>query len=294
MNSSFWLTEWNWQPGIIIGVIVIQIAYLYAIGPLREKYHLAPAVKNSQVVLFLVGVYVIFFALFSPLDKLGDSYLFSAHMVQHLLITVIGPPLMVLGIPSWLVTPLLRWRWVVQAGKFLLNPMVTFSLFNAAFWIWHAPPLFVAAIYNKPLHLLEHVIFMGTALLYWWPVFSSLSQEDYAAAVGITQGTDGAKAVYGWPRLPLVGQILYLFLGGMPTVLLGAGLTFTPPLYAPYIHGQHLWGLSPETDQQLGGLLMWVPGNILFIVYVSILFIRWMQAQDEQQRIREAELYADS
>src|SRR2546421_11176345 len=84
------------------------------------------------------------------------------------------------------------------------------------------------------------------------------------------------------------GQVLYLFLSGMPTVALGAGLTFFPPLYAPYLAAPRIWGLSPATDQQLGGLIMWVPGNIAYIFVVSILFIRWMQGQEAKQRAQEA------
>lgn len=273
LGLSFWLTQWNWQPTIIIGTIIIIGLYLYAVGPLREKYRLAPAVKTSQVVMFLLGVYAIFFALFSPIDKLGDTYLFSAHMVQHLFLTIVGPPLMVAGTPSWLIEPLLRKPLLLRAGKLLVNPFAAFFLFNAAFWIWHAPPLYDAALYDEQLHVMEHLIFIGTSVLFWWPVFSPMKE--------------------GLPPLNMGGQLLYIFLGGMPTVLLGAGLTFMQPLYTPYIHAPRVWGISPAFDQQLGGLIMWVPGNILFIIFASLLFIRWMQQQDELQRAREAELYAE-
>lgn len=272
-GPGFWLTQWNWQPTIIIGTIMIMVLYLYAVGPLREKYHLAPDIKTSKVVVFLLGVYIIFFALFSPIDKLGDTYLFSAHMVQHLMLTIIGPPLMVIGMPAWLIEPLLRKAVLLRIGKFLVNPLITFFLFNVAFWIWHAPPLYNAALYDERLHILEHMIFIGTSLLYWWPIFSPMKKD--------------------LPRLQIGGQMLYIFLGGMPAVLLGAGLTFTEPLYAPYIHAPRIWGISPVFDQQLGGLIMWVPGNILFIVYASLLFIRWMQEQDARQRAHEARLYAE-
>jgi cytochrome c oxidase assembly factor CtaG len=90
------------------------------------------------------------------------------------------------------------------------------------------------------------------------------------------------------------GQLIYIFLGGMPTILLGAGLTFTSPLYEPYIHAPRVWGISPATDQQLGGLIMWVPANIAYIIVASIFFIRWMMTQDEKQRAEEALLYGDA
>ncbi len=273
LGPNFWLTRWNWQPSIIIGTIVVMIGYLYAVGPLREKYHLAEDVKKSQVWMFLLGVYIIFFALFSPIDRIGDEYLFSVHMVQHLFLTIVAPPLMVLGTPDWLVKPLLRNRLILQIGRFLTNPLVAFFLFNANFWLWHAPPLYDATLVNEQLHILEHLSFIVLGYIYWWPVFSPLKE--------------------GWPRLPMGGQVLYIFLGGMPSVLLGAGLTFVPPLYLPYIYAPRLWGLSAATDQQLGGLIMWVPGNILYIIFASIIFIRWMQAQDEKQRAEEASMYEE-
>ena len=99
LGPSFWLTEWNTAPSLWVGTALVIAAYLYAIGPLRKKYHLADSVKRSQVVAFLLGVFIMFLALASPLDELGDEYLFSAHMVQHLLITVAGPPLLLVGTP---------------------------------------------------------------------------------------------------------------------------------------------------------------------------------------------------
>lgn len=273
LDLHFWLTQWNPAPSIYIGIALLIALYLYAVGPLRKKYQLADSVKRSQVVLFIVGMLVMFLALASPLDELGDEYLFSAHMVQHLLITLVAPPLLLLGTPGWLLHPLLRKRVLLGIGKVLTHPFVAFFLFNIDFWLWHAPPLYNATLSNENLHIFEHMLFIVTAVIYWWPVLSP------------------AKEL---PRLSLGGQVLYLFLSGMPSVALGAGLTFSPPLYAPYIQQPiRAWGISPVTDQQLGGLIMWVPVNIIVIVIVSILFIRWMQAQDENQRLQEAQMDAE-
>ncbi len=273
VGLNFWLTQWNWQPSIILGTIAIIGLYLYAVGPLRMKYQLADKVETWQVISFILGVNIIFLALFSALDALGDDYLFSAHMVQHLLLTMVGPPLMVLGTPGWLVKPVLRNPSIFKIAKFLTYPVVAFVLYNADFWLWHAPTLYDATLYNQNLHILEHLTFMIFAVIYWWPVLSN-SEE--------------------LPRLSIGGQVLYIFLSGMPMVALGAGLTFASPLYAPYIQAPRVWGLSPATDQQLGGLIMWVPSGLLNIAIISVLFIRWMQQQDAKQRTQEAILYADN
>src|SRR5437870_5016965 len=117
IGLNFWLTQWNWEPSIVIGTALIVGLYLYAIGPLRRRAFPTEQVKRSQVVCFLLGMFLMFLALVSPLDELGDSYLFSAHMVQHLFLTVVGPPLLLLGTPEWFVKPFLRNRVVFSIAK---------------------------------------------------------------------------------------------------------------------------------------------------------------------------------
>lgn len=270
IGLDFWLTHWNWEPSILIGTVLITGLYLYAIGPLRKSRYPNEQVKTGQIISFLSGVLIMFLALVSPLDELGDTYLFSAHMVQHLCLTIIGPPLLLLGTPEWLVKPVLKNEIVFNIAKVLTYPAVAFVLYNVDFWLWHAPPLYNATLENQNIHILEHLTFIIFGLLYWWPIFSP--SKDL-------------------PRLPLGGQILYLFLSGMPSVLLGAGLTFTSPLYAPYIAAPRIWGISAATDQQLGGLIMWVPVSIFYIFIMSVLFIRWMLQQEAEQQARELEGY---
>ncbi len=271
IGLDFWLTQWNWEPSIFLGTALITGLYLYAITALRKKYFPAEHVNRAQISAFLVGIFIMFLALVSPLDELGDSYLFSAHMVQHLCLTIIGPPLLLLGIPGWLLKPLLRSRVIFLIARILTYPAIAFFLYNADFWLWHAPPLYNATLENQSIHIFEHITFIVFGVINWWPIFSPLEE--------------------GLPRLSIGGQILYLFLSGMPTVALGAGLTFLPPLYAPYLSAPRIWGISPALDQQLGGLIMWIPGNLFYIIIVSILFIRWMQMQDAQQRSHEAKEY---
>ncbi len=267
VGLHFWLTEWNWQPSIIGGAILILALYTYAVGPFREKFYPSEAFSMWRAVAFQLGVILMFLSLFSALDELGDRYLFSAHMLQHLILTMVGPPLMLIGTPGWLIRPLLRNRIILKIGKVLTHPAVAFTLFNADLWLWHAPALYDATLFNENLHILEHLTFIIFGVIFWWPMFSPV-QEDL-------------------PRLSTGGQILYLFFGSMPMVLLGAGLTFAQPLYAPYVYAPRVWGLSPATDQQLGGLIMWVPVSLYMIAIMSILFIRWMQQQEREQYEKE-------
>jgi len=265
---TFWLTQWNLDPSILIATALIMGIYLYAVGLLRRPYKLIDGVTRRQVIFFYLGVLVIFFALVSPLDAIGDRYLFSVHMVQHLFLTMVGAPLLLIGTPGVLLKPLIRPRPIFLLAKFLTHPFMAFFLFNADFWLWHIPALYDATLTHEGIHILEHITFIVFGVISWWPVFSPLSED--------------------LPPLSTGGQVLYLFFSGMPVVALGAGLTFAGPLYAPYLEAPRLWGLSAATDQQLGGLIMWVPGNIIYIIIVSILFIRWMQKQEATQRAKEA------
>ena len=272
VGPDFWLTQWNLEPSILIGTALITGLYLYAIGPLRKRQFPNEQIMTGQTFAFLSGVLIMFLALVSPLDELGDSYLFSAHMVQHLCLTILGPPLLLLGTPEWMVKPVLQNKVIFKVAKVLTYPVVAFVLYNADFWLWHAPPLYNATLENQTIHILEHLTFIVFGLLYWWPIFSP--SKDL-------------------PRLTFGGQIFYLFVSGMPSVLLGAGLTFSPPLYAPYIAAPRIWGISAATDQQLGGLIMWVPVSIFYIVIMSVLFIRWMLQQEAKQQAKEAEEYGN-
>lgn len=269
IGLNFWLTQWNWDPSIVIGTALIVGLYLYAIGPLRKLHGFDPASKG-QIVAFMLGMGLMFLALVSPLDELGDSYLFSAHMVQHLFLTIVGPPLLLIGMPGWFIRPITRNKALFAILRFLTLPAVAFVIFNADFFLWHAPALYNATLENQNIHIFEHLTFIIFGLLFWWPIFSP--SKDL-------------------PRLSIGGQILYLFLSGMPVVLLGAGLTFVPPLYAPYMAAPRVWGISAATDQQLGGLIMWVPGNFIFIIIMSVLFLRWMQNKDKEQAASEREMW---
>jgi putative membrane protein len=262
IDLSFWLTEWNLAPSLLIGAVLVVGLYCYALGPYHRRYYPSTPLKRSQTVAFFAGVLIMLLALISPLDALGDDYLFSAHMLQHLCLTTFGPPLLLIGTPEWMLERLLNNRLLWRVLKVLTWAPLAFALYNADFLIWHIPPLYNATLENETIHIFEHVTFITLGVLSWWPILSPVSKL---------------------PRLSIGGQILYIFMNGMPAVLLGAGLTFMPPLYAPYLSAPIVWGISHSVDQQLGGLIMWVPVNIFYIIVMSALFIRWMQQQEAKQ-----------
>lgn len=256
---------WNLDPTVVVPLVALLAAHLYALGPLRRKLG-EVALSPAQIAYLTAGYVTLWFALISPLDALGDEYLFSAHMVQHMLISIVVPPLLLLGTPQWLQA------WVVEqirAGRVLRwigQPVVAFGIFNADLWLWHVPALYDATLSNDAIHAFEHLTFFAFGLLFWLPVLGP------------------ARIV---PRISKGFAIFYLFLACQPMVVLGALLTFAAqPLYAPYVAAPRVWGLSPLQDQQLGGLIMWLPTNIPYLLGITLLFFQWLAEQERTERKR--------
>jgi putative membrane protein len=209
------------------------------------------------VVAFYAGILVAAFALLSPLHVLGESYLLAAHMTQHLLITAAVPPLLLLGTPGWMLRPALRVGPVRRLAGALLTPIPAFLLFNAVFAIWHAPPLYQLAMVNPLAHAAEHTSLLLLALVTWWLVCGPLPE---------------------FPRLPHGAQVLYLFFQSLPPTILGAIIALAEvPIYPRYWAAPRLFGLSPLADQQLGGLIMWIPGALAYFVALSVVFFLWLE-----------------
>jgi putative membrane protein len=262
------LTTWNWDPSILIGMALFVGAYLGAIGPWRRRFRSSQPVKPAQAAWFLLGAFIIFFALVSPLDDLGDEYLFSAHMVQHVLVALIAPPLLLLGTPGWLLRPLLRYPAVAYVTRFLTMPLVGFVSFNVIFMIWHVPVLYEATLHSESIHILEHLLFMATGVLNWWPIVSPLPEM---------------------PRLPPLAQIVYLFLDGVPMTVLSGLIVFSSSvLYPTYAAAPRIIDLSAMADQQIAGLIMWMPGGMIYLVALSLVFFTWLSREERAEQTGDA------
>jgi putative membrane protein len=267
-DASPWFT-WNLDPILWLGIVGFVAAYFYAIGPLRRRYSLGPPATSRQIAYFLLGTITLAVALVSPLDFISDHYLFSAHMIQHMLLVVVAPPLWLLGTPGWLLAPLFRREPVRQFTRVITNPIVAFLALNVDLYLWHLPPLYSAALTNEALHIVEHLMYITLGVLFWWVVLSPVEEA---------------------PRVSRGVAIIYLFLACQPMVLLGALLTFAPaPVYAPYVAAPRITSLSPLTDQQLGGLIMWLPSNIPFLIALSVFFFTWVSEQDRAERLAAGE-----
>jgi putative membrane protein len=248
---------WVIEPPVTIGVIVLTAMYLYAVGPLRRRYDLAERVEPRQVAYFLLAMLTIFVSLQGPLHQLGDYYSLTMHMIQHLLVTLIMPPLLLKGTPAWLIEPLLRVRGVMPVARLLTSPFVAFAAFNVVFAVWHAPQFYQFALGNPQVHGVEHTLFMATAVLTWWPIYSPTPLL---------------------PRLNDPLQMLYLFFQSIIPTILGAIITFADIIIYPiYAAAPRVIGLSPADDQQAAGLIMWLGGASFVLFILTIRFFRWME-----------------
>jgi putative membrane protein len=230
-------------------------------------------VRGWEVGAFVAGWLALAVALVSPLHRLG-GILFSAHMAQHELLMAVAAPLLVLGRPLvpfvWALS--MTWRrtvgsWAAVAPvrgtwELLTLPLVAWTLHAAAIWLWHAPPLFEATLRSELIHTLQHLSFLGSGLLFWW---------------ALLRGREGRT---GRPV-----AVLYLFTTSLHTSLLGALLTFSARLWYPlYAPSAAAWGLTPLEDQQLAGLIMWVPAGLVYLIATLAISASWLKETERTEK----------
>lgn len=272
LTAGLWL-QWEGHWDALLGMALVLGAYLLGVGPLRERHNLADSVDSRQVATFTAGMMVVFFALTSPLHILSERFLFSMHMVQHVLLTLIAPPLLVLGTPAWLVRPMLRPNWAFRAARLLTHPIAAIALFNIIFSIWHIPALYNSSLNSEAFHALEHIMMVATAMLMWWPLASNMPEL---------------------PRLNYPLQLGYLFALSVAQIIVFAIITFAEePIYDFYVNAPRIWGLSPLLDQQLGGIIMKVGSGIYFLTLLIIIFFKWFNQEEAERKQESAEYYGN-
>ncbi len=260
------MTDWNLQPSLLLGITFLVGAYLAAIGPLRKNFPGAQPVSRARIASFLLGAFTIFLALVSPIDEIGDHYLFSVHMLQHLLLTLALPPLLLMGIPDWLLRPLLKISLVARLARFLTQPTIALALFNVVFAAYHIPTIYDFTLHNEPAHITAHLLLMVTATITWMPILSPLLEL---------------------PRLSYPLQIFYLFLEAIPPTVLASLITFAGDvIYPTYAAAPRVFGISALEDQQEAGLVMWIPGTFVYLFALTIIFFKWFggaQTAEQEQ-----------
>jgi putative membrane protein len=276
----WYLLAWRFEPIVAGGVAVAALAYLAAVGRVNARHPLnrLPIWRSAA---FLAGLMVIVLALVSPIEAYEGS-LFWVHMLQHMLLQLVAAPLLLLGAPVTLALRVARPR--VRRGILAIlqsrpvhvisHPIAAWLLFAIVNWGWHFSPLYDQALENRALHDLQHATFLAAALLFWWPVVA---------------------ADPGRRRLPHPVRLLYVFLAMPQNSFLGVALmSAVAPLYPHYVSNLRAWGPTPLADQQLGGVLMWVGGDLAFLVAMVVVVAAWMRYEDRRTARLDARLDADA
>jgi len=267
--DGFDWTAWAADPTVVAGLALFGTVYLTATIR-RHRIDPTAPLEPAKCVSFAAALAVLFGSLTGPVHDLSDYYLFSAHMVQHLLLAFAMPPLLLYGIPGWMLRPLIRDRRIVRLGRLLTRPSSAFAVFNLVIVAWHLPPAYNLAMTHHPVHIVQHLIIMAAAVVLWWPVLSPVPEI---------------------PRAPYPVQLLYLFVVGLPMVVVSIFITMADEvLYPFYAAAPRIWPmLTPHADQHLGGLIMWIPGGLVFLVAISVVFFRWQAAGGDDVALSVAE-----
>jgi putative membrane protein len=263
--------HWTWEPFTI--ALLLASAGLYALGAhaVWRRAGIGHGVRRWQAVSFALGLLSLAVALLSPVVWLS-TVLFSVHMTQHEILMLVSAPLLVFGHPLfamlWALPRRTRESWgrwsqrpaVARSWRMVTGPFAVFFLHALALWIWHVPRLYEAALNSDAIHAVEHLSFVLTAALFWWAMIHGR---------------------YG--RLGYGVAAVYIFLTAVHSSVLGALMTVAPNvLYSGYGTAGAAWNVNALEDQQLAGLLMWVPSGVVFIVFGLALFAAWLGESDKR------------
>jgi putative membrane protein len=274
------LLAWRFDVLPLAGVAVATVAYLWAVRQVARRHRSNPH-PRWRTAAFLAGMAAIVVALCSPIEAY-EGQLFSVHMVQHMLLMLVAAPLILLGAPVTLTlrvaSPGVRRGLLTilhsRVVAVLTFPLLTWLLFAAVNWGWHFSTLYDQALENEPLHYVQHATFLIAALLFWWPVV----------------GADPGR----W-RLPYPVRLFYLFLAMPQNSFLGVALMSAPAVLFPhYLTTLRLWGPSPLADQNLGGILMWVFGDLVFLTAMACVVAAWVRHEDRRTARLDARLDAEA
>lgn len=249
-------SHWHNEPYLVGGLILLGWAYAVATGPLRAVLAPGVGVERGKRVLFYSSLVIFYLAVGSPLDQAGERYLLSAHMIQHQLLIYLAAPFFILGLPTWLAercVGLLPGRTLRRA---LFHPVACGIIYTFTLSFWHVPALYDWALRDKLVHVIEHVMFFGAAVLYWWPIVSTAPSL---------------------PRLNAPVQLVYLGAVTIGMTPLFSFIAFSDNiLYPTYEYAPRLFeNFGAREDQLLGAGIMKLGGLFVMVIVSGISFYLW-------------------
>jgi putative membrane protein len=261
--------HWHNEPFLVGGLVVAGWLYALLVGPLRGL--IAPPgtpFPRRAVAFFSTSLLLFYLAVGSPLDQIGERFLFSAHMIQHQIMIYPAAVCFLLGLPGWMVDAFARQPVVGPVGRLLTRPLIAGPIYVITLSLWHVPALYDWALQDKLVHVIEHLMFFGAALLLWWPLLGP--------------GT-------AWPRARPGTQMLYVFLVTVGMTPVFAFITFSEEiLYPTYEYAPRIVNLSPREDQVLGGTLMKLGGLAASLAAFAWSFAQWYRESETAAGDRRA------
>ena len=272
-RPAAWWTAWNWQPLILASLFLLAFLYVLGVRRLWRRAGTGRGVSRWHAAAYAASIVALFVALVSPLDPLSDE-LSSIHMIQHTALMVIAAPLFILGAPArvlpW-VLPRAGQRWLGRCRRridswyspwyLLWQPLLVWVVYAFTLWIWHLPVLYEAALHNSLVHDMQHLTFFAASCLFWRVLLDPLGR---------------LRLVHGV-------AVMYLFTTSLHAMLLGVFMALSPRVWYPfYADRTPAWNLTPLQDQQLAGLIMWMPGCLVYAVAAAGLFAAWIGGLDRR------------
>jgi putative membrane protein len=271
-SNDFWRV-WTLEPWVILPLLLSILIYVLGTYSIWKRAGVGHGITRRQWISFVAAILVMVLALMSPLDALSED-LFSAHMVQHLILMLVAAPLLVSSDFQLALLWALPRRRAQRIGsgfnqsrpvsgtwQVLNHPAFVWVVFTMAMWLWHAPRFYQAALHSEWIHTLEHLTFLITAMLFWWILFKHKRPDHVHYAMTIP----------------------FLFLTVLQSGILGALMTFSErPWYPDYAMVVNPWNLTPLEDQQLAGLIMWIPAGAVFSLLTIGFFAAWLRAMERR------------
>jgi putative membrane protein len=252
----------SWHLHLDVWLFFATLAAMYVVASRRHEARTGQATPRDRRVLFFGGLALLWAASDWPMHDLSERYLYAAHMVQHMVFTLVATPLLICGIPAWMWRGLLGVRWIRRVFGFLVRPVVALVVANGVLLFIHWPAVVEASVGSEIVHFSLHVLVVGSAVVMWWPVVSPL------------------------PELPPIsppGQMLYLFLQSLAPTIPASFLTFGHrPLYEIYATFPRIWGISALTDQLVAGLIMKLVGGLILWGVIAAVFFRWANREQRE------------
>lgn len=263
MDSPSLLTSWTFEPLELAPAALAAVAYGVRARTLRRR---GTPVPGPRVAVFALGLVLLVLALASPVAAFAEDELFLFHMLQHVLLGDLAPLCLLAGLTGPLLRPLLSLR-PVERLRALANPVVALPLWTAILVVWHVPALYEGAVRHSSLHALEHTLFLAAGIVVWLPVLETLPAPEWFGTgpkLGYVAAVRGVETIAG-------------------NVFAWSGTVF----YGVYVHADERWGISPEQDQNLAGVVMMAEGGLVTVVALAWLFLRLAQEGQVRQELLE-------